>query len=221
MSTIEAPREQEQVIGVVTGIITKAADKWQVAVLPDSSTQYTKNLWTKDAALVQSLSTMIGQRLAFLCNVSHWSMQDGTPVRSLWIETTGQAAPGSPAMAGPPQQAPIPATNMQAPIVVQPQAIPMQAPVQQHVSQDVKEQRIHRQTASKVAAIMLSHVEEKERTMSTLFVLAERLVAYYNEGMPHAENLDQLMQRAMPQGMEQAPAQPEPWNDPDDTSIPF
>ena len=71
----------------------------------------------------------------------------------------------------------------------------------------MKAQRIHRQTASKVAAIMLSHVAEEERTMSTLFVLAERLVAYYNEGMPHAENLDQLMQRAMPQSVDPAPQQ--------------
>ena len=125
MSTVEAPREQEQVIGVVTGIITKAADKWQVAVLPDGSTQYTKNLWTKDAALVQSLSTMIGQRMAFLCNVSHWTMNDGTPVRSLWIEATGAPEPGSPALQGPPQQ---PMTCRSRAAMVHPPQMGQQAP---------------------------------------------------------------------------------------------
>jgi hypothetical protein len=210
MSTIEAPREQEQIIGTVTGIIQKGADKWQAAILPDGS-QYVKNLWTKDAALVQSLSTMIGQRLAFLCNVSHWNMQDGTAVRSLWIEATGQPAPGSPALQGP-QQHSVAVPPQQAPVVVQPQAVPFQ----QAVPQDVKEQRIHRQTASKVAAIMLTHVAQEERTMSTLFTLAERLVAYYNEGMPNAETIEDLMQRSMPASIDEYPGNPDP-----DSDIPF
>jgi hypothetical protein len=101
----EQERETEQIIGTVTGVIQKGADKWQAVVAVDGS-QYTKNLWTKDTQLVQYLSSQIGNRLAFACNVSHWNLQDGTPVRSLWIDVVGPPAVGSPAMAGPPQQQP-------------------------------------------------------------------------------------------------------------------
>jgi hypothetical protein len=186
-------RETEQVTGTITGIVQKGPDKWQVVVVPDGS-QNSKNLWTKDQQVVGSLSTMIGQRMAFACNVSHWLHQATQQMnRSLWIEAVGPSAVGSPALAGPPLQ------QQPQPVVVQPQVMPMQAPA---VNQDVKEQRIHRQTASKVAAIMLTHVQPEERTMSTLFVLAERLVAYYNDGLPAPETLDDLMHRAMPQGID-------------------
>src|SRR5580765_6323531 len=97
----QQPRETEQIIGTLTGIVTKGPDKWQAVVMPDGS-QYTKNLWTKDQALVGSLATMIGVRLAFAGNVSHWNMQDGTPVRSLWIDAAGYPSADSMAMQGPP-----------------------------------------------------------------------------------------------------------------------
>jgi hypothetical protein len=77
-------RETEFVAGVIQGITQKGADKWQVAVQPDGS-NYAKNLWTKDADLVDSLGALIGQHRAFVCGVSHWTMNDGKQVRSLWI----------------------------------------------------------------------------------------------------------------------------------------
>jgi hypothetical protein len=77
-------RETEFVAGVIQGITQKGADKWQVAVQPDGS-NYAKNLWTKDAELVDSLGALIGQHRAFVCGVSHWTMNDGKQVRSLWI----------------------------------------------------------------------------------------------------------------------------------------
>ena len=70
---------------------------------------------------------------------------------------------------------------------------------------DLREQKIHRQTASKVAAQLLSYLPENERTMATLLVLSERLVAYYDNGLPNAETLDDLMNRAMPQSMDEPP----------------
>src|SRR5262252_1841751 len=87
MST--AQQESEVVSGTINGIIQKGPDRWQVAVIPTGS-QYAKNLWTKDAGLVNQLSAMIGQQQGFNCGVSHWNMNDGTPVRSLWINGVGQ-----------------------------------------------------------------------------------------------------------------------------------
>jgi hypothetical protein len=63
---------------------------------------------------------------------------------------------------------------------------------------------IHRQSAAKIAVEMLAYVDEADRNMSTLLVLSERLVSYFDRGMPSAETLDDLMQRAMPRGMDEA-----------------
>jgi hypothetical protein len=211
-------RETEQVIGTVTGIIQKGPDKWQAVVVPDGS-QYGRNLWTKDEQLIAALSQRIGQRLGFACNVSHWNMQDGTPVRSLWIEAVGMASPDSAAMQGPPyvqqaQQAQQTQTGQS--VRVQPQVQPTQV-----VSSDERETRIHRQTATKVAAILLSNLPSDQRNMSALLALSERLVAYYSRGLPQqdVQTVEDLIQQAMPQGMEESgPEFPEYTGDLD---IPF
>jgi hypothetical protein len=211
-------RETEQIIGQVTGIVQKGPDKWQAVVVPDGS-QYPKNLWTKDAGLIASLSSMIGQRLGFSCNVSHWNMQDGTPVRSLWIDSVGAPTADSPAMQGPSYVER--AQQAQQNIRVQPQVIQAGAAA---ISPEVKEQRIHRQTASKVAAILLSNLPPEQRSMDALLQLSERLVAYYMNGLP-PRTLDDEITRAMPQDlneMYQGSVEPPPdWHDPDDDSIPF
>jgi hypothetical protein len=232
MSTIPQEREQEQIVGVITGVVHKGEDKFQVVVQPDGS-QYTKNLWTKEEGLVSTASTLIGQRLAFLCNVSHWKHQDGTPVRSLWLETFGPVTPDSPAMQGPPQNAweaaqaaqaltmpaqPPPGTfpPTQAPLPVVPVTPTVTQPQPERlyhqgtgvpVQPDLRELKIHRQTASKVAAIMLTHVKPEDRTMSTLLVLAERLVNYYDTGLPQAPivTLDDLITQATPRTVDEGP----------------
>jgi hypothetical protein len=79
----QAERETELVAGTIGGITQKKADTWTVAVTPEGS-QYAKNLWTKDADLVESLAAKIGQAGAFVCGVSVWQ-KDGRDVRSLWI----------------------------------------------------------------------------------------------------------------------------------------
>jgi len=40
-----------------------------------------------------------------------------------------------------------------------------------------------RQTATKVAGIMLSHIAQEQRTFDNLLLLSERLVAYYEHGL--------------------------------------
>jgi hypothetical protein len=55
-------------------------------VTPEGS-QYSKNLWTKDVALVEALGAKLGEHGAFVCGASYWKMNDGKQVRSLWIDS--------------------------------------------------------------------------------------------------------------------------------------
>jgi len=221
-------REQEHIIGTVVQIVQKQGGKFQAQVQPDGAAN-TKNLWIgedKAQEFLPFLSSQIGNRLAFLCNVSHWTNQQHQQVRSLWIDQIGmpQAGPPAQAVVPPPTTATMvhPPATVGQPVVVQPTVEPM---VAQAPQQDLREQKIHRQSASKVAAILLGYLPEGERTLSTLLVLSERLVAYYDTGMPAAETLDQLMNRAMPASMDEAAAQGTGYGNtpppPGDDDIPF
>lgn len=82
-------QETEVVTGIIEGVTQKKSDTWQVGVKPDGS-QYTKNLWTKDAELVKSLTEKFGQQGAFVCKASYWKNSEGAQVRSLWIASVGE-----------------------------------------------------------------------------------------------------------------------------------
>jgi hypothetical protein len=197
--TVAPQAETEVVSGVIQGIVQKGADKWQVEV--NIGQQNPRRLWTKDQALVGQLSMMIGQQTSFLCGISHWTNNSGQAVRSLWINGVGQgaAAPQAPVVQQPvaplpvapqPQPAqqwtPQPQTVApQQPTVVQPTVQPMGpvAHVEQRIPEALREKRIMRQTASKVASILISHVPAEQRTLDNTLVLAERLVAYYEQGL--------------------------------------
>ena len=202
MSTMPTEeKETEVVTGQISHIIDKGNERWQIAVQPEGS-QYTKNLWSKDAALVEQMRGSIGQWFSFDCGVSHWNMQDGTPVRSLWINGVGQGV-SAPPQTPQPQMAPAPvAVQAQMPTVVQPVAQPMgvampqppaapvahvQPPTEQSsrwlAEKAVERPFIHRQTASKVAAMLISHLPAEQRTLDNLLVLSERLVSYYEHGV--------------------------------------
>lgn len=198
MSTMQqdGQAEVEVVTGVVTGIITKGTDKWQVAVKSDPSAQYSKNLWTKDYDLVHQLQQLIGSPMTFNCGVSHWNLGDGTPVRSLWINGAGPAQEFSQAV---PAQRPggtlggtqAVAQAMNPNQVFQPQQQAVQdtqgatwGAQTPAYNDDPKQDKIHRQTATKVAGILLGYLPAEERTLDTLLTVSERLVAYYDNGMP-------------------------------------
>jgi hypothetical protein len=202
--TVAPQAETEVVSGVIAGIVAKGGDKYQVAVQPPGS-QYTKNLWTKDVNLVAGLQQMIGQHTSFLCGVSHWTNNQNQPVRSLWINGVGPEAAAvaqAPVAASPPPQPVAPGFPAQAQppqhVVVQPQAFPMQPmqqPMQQPVAQmqpryDDRENKIHRQTATKVAVDLLKFLEPQHHTFDTLITLSERLVAYYEHGVGQAQAPD-------------------------------
>jgi len=179
--------EQEIVVGTVQGVIAKGADKWQVEV--NVGQQNPRRLWTKDEGVVQQMMAMIGQQLSFMCGVSHWTNNSGQQVRSLWIN--GFGAPGQQAAPQPQpmQQQPV----MQQPVMQQPvvpQAVQQaQQAVQQAVQQgivrqpDDREQKIHRQTATKVAVDLLKYLAPEHHTFENLITLSERLVAYYDHGV--------------------------------------
>lgn len=215
-------QEMEQVVGTVMGVVAKGGNKWQAIVTPDGSDR-TRNLWTDDQNTANYINSQIGARLAFACRISRYSYQ-GQPTSSLWITAVGAPQMGTPQMAGPPMQQP------QQNAVVQPQVQPMAVPQAltqgmgaQGYDNDPKQGKIHRQTATKVAAILLTNLPSEQRTMTNLLALAERLVAYYDNGLPAAQTVEDLMSRAMPQGMEDAAAQGGGYDQPtyDDSDIPF
>jgi hypothetical protein len=178
--TVAPQADIEIVTGQVQGIVQKAADKWQIEV--STGGQNPRRLWTKDQGLVQTMMGMIGQTLAFQCGKSHWTMNDGTPVTSLWIN--GYGAPG--AQAPVIQQPQFQQQPVQQPTVVQPVVTPMgvtQQPMQAPVQQDTTEQKIHRQTATKVAVHLLKHLAPENQTFENLLKISERLVAYYDTGV--------------------------------------
>jgi len=84
---------------------------------------------------------------------------------------------------------PQPAQQWQQPTVVQPTVQPMGvtqqpvATVEQRIPESLREARIMRQTASKVAGILISHVPSEQRTLDNVLSLSERLVAYYEHGL--------------------------------------
>jgi hypothetical protein len=137
---------------------------------------------------------MIGQHTSFLCGKSHWTNNSGQPVTSLWINGVGQGAAAPQAPMVPQPVAPLPTAPQQSwpaqpPTVVQPQSQPMAAlqqpvaQVEQRIPESLREKRIMRQTASKVASILISHTPSEQRTLDNVLTLSERLVAYYENGL--------------------------------------
>lgn len=186
--TVAPQADTETVTGIVQGIVQKAADKWQIEV--NVGQQNPRRLWTKDPQLVQQMMGLIGQNLSFMCGVSHWTNQQNQPVRSLWIN--GYGNPGSIAQA-PPQQQPTPQSMnawqqpqqpvMQQPMAAQAQPVPQMAAPVQLAPQNDTEDKIHRQTATKVAVHLLKHLKPEDQTFENLIKLSERLVAYYDSGV--------------------------------------
>jgi hypothetical protein len=175
---------------MVIGIVPHASgDKWIVKVMPDGS-QFEKNLWSSDAGTVGDLAQRINQRFTFICNPSHYTARNGSPATSLWIngvQNPDVAAAPVPSIPSPPQTAqqgaafPLPAPMPQppAPPVVAATVTPRMEPV----DPQVKEARILREAASKVAAMLLTGFPPEDRTLDHLLQLSEKLVGYYVNGM--------------------------------------
>jgi hypothetical protein len=184
-------QETEVVQGTIVGIIQKGPDKWQVAVKSDPNSQYDRKLWTKDQALINQLSTMIGSQQAFMCGISHWTNAQGAPVKSLWIngvgpqvmqgqQGVGYAAQGQQQWGTQPDQMQTVGQVMQQQNM-QPQQ--QAQPQQQQSYEDPRQAMIHRQTASKVAVHLMAFLPaETPRDYNTFMALCQRLVRYYDHG---------------------------------------
>jgi hypothetical protein len=183
--TVAPQADTEVVTGFVQGILDKGQGKYQIEV--NIGRDQPRRLWTKDVEIVQQMMGMIGQQLSFMCGISEWNRSDGTPVRSLWIN--GFGAPGQqpvPQQPMPQQQPmlpqqPVPQVVQQAQQAVQ--AAAQQGIVQQAPQRDLREEKIHRQTATKVAVDLLKYLTPEHHTFDNLITLSERLVAYYERGV--------------------------------------
>jgi hypothetical protein len=193
----EGQAEVEVVTGQVTHIIVKGQDKWQIAVVPSGS-QYAKNLWTKDAGLVAQMEANINSHYSFVCGPSYWTMADGKQVRSLWINSV--TAPG---MAGNGQQ---PATTTGQAVVAQAR----EAQGQPGIAPLEKEERIMREHAMGVVALMLPYLKPDERNARGMVAVAEGLIHYYRLGP------DAFVGK--PEPVEETPPEPTP---PAEDDIPF
>lgn len=186
--TVAPQADTETVTGTVQGIIQKGQGKWQVEV--NVGQQNPRRLWTKDEGVVQQMATLIGQQISFMCGKSHWERQDGTPVTSLWINGYGSpnAVPTTPVVQQPQWTQPLSQVAAEA----QPQVPVMQTPAAPAVpvSRDIREEKIHRQTASKVAVHLLKHLSPEDQTFTNLITLSERLVAYYENGVEWPQQAD-------------------------------
>ena len=189
MSTTQTESETEIVTGRIHAVVPKGDGKWQVEV--DSGGQHPRKLWTKDQGIAQTMDGMRNQTLSFMCGKSHWTMNDGTPVTSLWINGYGAPDalqnPAVPAVPQPPMQQPVPPQQGMQPQAPAPQSMnawqptavePMGQPVQSST-----EDKIHRQTATKVAVQLLKHLQPADQTYDVLIRISERLCRYYENGV--------------------------------------
>ena len=162
-------REVELVAGTIGGITQKKADTWTVAVTPEGS-QYAKNLWTKDADLIESLTQKIGQAGAFVCGASYWTMQDGKQVRSLWIDSVAD---------GTENVAERVATPVAAPRVSTPGSekayVPKSGGEMSKEDWARKDSAIHKMACIKTAADALKHTIPSDPTSEDLATFAERV----------------------------------------------
>lgn len=226
MSAMPQEQATEQVVGTINSVQThRSGNKWIVVVAPDGS-QFTKNLWTSDQMVAAQLSQMIGQRMAFSCNRSNpYANAQGQMVSSLWIAVAGGAAAQQQVQQQPvqPQQPVMPMQQATTAMPQMPQLPAMPQPVQAQMptgpmpvattmpagpNAAEKELRIMREAAAKVAGILISHVPAEQRTLDNVIALSERLVAYFERGVPRQDGNQPQQQN--PQPVQQQMPMPNP-----------
>ncbi len=146
----EQEKETELVVGTIEGTLIKKEGTWQVLVKPDGGGTFTKNLWTKSAETVEAMDRLKGEHRAFACSVSHWTNNDGKPMRSLWLESVQDGA-GAVSSRTPITQAE----------VTQAQATPAGGtPTHKPIQAGEKDRAITRMACLKAASQIVSSVDE-------------------------------------------------------------
>ena len=173
-------REIELVAGTIGGITQKKADTWTVAVTPEGS-QYSKNLWTKDADLVVALGAKLGEAGAFVCGASYWTMNDGKQVRSLWIDSVADGTENVPYIPNTPERVATPAAAPRPPAVNPQGPTPGPSAVRggNEMSKEEwarKDSAIHKMACIKTAADALKHTVPSDPSAEDLATYISRVL---------------------------------------------
>lgn len=183
---------QLQVTGAITGIEARNGGWFAVAILEEGN-EYPKKLSTKKPDIVQQAQQMMGQYVTALYNESestNINPHNGMPYMNRFLEALampGTVPPPAPQQSFQPQPAQPPTQIIGQPQQWQPQPQPQVPPQPQpqvlRISEDLREARIHRQAASKVAVQLLDHLDVPDRNLASLIRISEQLVQYYANGV--------------------------------------
>jgi len=180
----------QQIVGTVSGLEQRNGGWVAVAILAPGK-EYPVKLSTKKVELIQQAQQMMGQVVTAGYNEAEGNSinpHTGTPYINRYLEAIafGQVdLVGAPTQIQPQQYMPQQPQPIQQPQPVQqyqqPQQPMPQAPL---VPQgDLREAKIHRQTASKVAVELLQYLDPAERNLASLVRISEQLVQYYDNGV--------------------------------------
>jgi len=190
----------QQIVGTVQGLEQRNGGWVAVAILAPGK-EYPVKLSTKKVELIQQAQQMMGQVVTAGYNEAEGNSinpHTGTPYINRYLEAIafGQVdLVGAPTQIQPQQFMPQPAPqaqNFQAPQqhpqnpVMGGYAPPPQQPMPQAPlipQPDLREAKIHRQTASKVAVELLQYLDPAERNLASLVRISEQLVQYYDHGV--------------------------------------
>ena len=197
---------QLQITGQITGIEARNGG-WFAVAIQEQGQNYPKKLSSKKPEIVQQAQSLMGQYVTALYNESestNINPNNGMPYMNRFLEALsmpGQVLPQAPQQSFQPQPQPQ-AQNFQAPqpqFQGQPQTFagqqpavpftPQQQPIPQgqitHVVgvDQIREAKIHRQSAAKVAVELLVHLDPADRNLASLVRISEQLVQYFDNGV--------------------------------------
>ena len=242
----------QQVIGTIAGLEQRSGG-WVAVAIMEPGKEYPKKLSTKKQELISQAQQMMGQVVTAGYNEqesTNINPHNGQPYTNRFLEALAFGAVdlvGTPTQIQPqqymPQQQPQPMPQQQyqpqpvqqpQPQQYQPPQQPMpQPPLVPQVSTDaLREAKIHRQTATKVAVQLLGYLVPDERNLASLVRISEQLVHYYDNGVqwttppvqpqaPQPQPQPQQPMQQQPQGGYENPGDYGPQYQPTDDDIPF
>jgi len=217
----------QQIIGTITGLEQRSGG-WVAVSISEPGKDYPKKLSTKKQELIGQAQQLMGQLVTAGFNEqesTNINPNNGQPYTNRYLEalamgqvdlvgmpTQIQPQQYMPQQPQPQQYQPQPVQQQQyqpQPIVQQP--IQQPQPVQQQpIMQphgDLREAKIHRQTATKVAVELLAYLDPSERNLASLVRISEQLVQYYDNGVqwttPPVQPQAPQPQAPQPQGQQQ------------------
>jgi hypothetical protein len=177
---------QLQISGQITGIEARNGG-WVAVAITEPGNEWPKKLSTKKPELIQAAQSMMGQVVTALYNEQEGNSinpHTGMPYTNRYLEAVSLGAS---------------APQVQPMVQQQPQTFaPQPTATIQHVvapTDNLREKKIMRQTATKVAVNLLQHLDEGSRNLASMVAISEQLVKYYEEGVPFTVNPVSLPQQ--------------------------